>query len=187
MSTVKFRSVWVNHLSCGLSILLLGCASPTEISSANAGTGNDAAPPVRPELSQELPITAQAEMAGQVIQLEVTQTPQQQALGLMYREALPDDRGMLFSFDSPRPVQFWMKNVPVPLDMVFLLNGEVQAIAASAPPCVNEPCPTYGPGTLVDQVIELRGGRAAELGLQTGDPVRIEFLEEESAATEVGS
>jgi len=52
---------------------------------------------------------------------------------------------------------------------------EVKAIAASVPPCTTSPCPTYGPETLVNQVIELRGGRAAELGLKVGDQVKISF------------
>mgnify|MGYP001795192982 CR=1 FL=1 len=127
---------------------------------------------------QVLPITAQATIADETFDLEVAQTPRQQQLGLMYRQALPDNRGMLFPFSSPRPARFWMKNVPVGLDMVFLYQGQVQGIF-EAPPCESDPCPTYGPGNLlVDNVIELRIGRAAELGLQTGDQVEIRFLEE---------
>jgi hypothetical protein len=127
-------------------------------------------------LGQTLPISAQAIIAGRIIELEVAQTQQQQATGLMYRITLPDNRGMLFSFDSPQPIRFWMKNVRIPLDMIFLKDGEVKAIAASVPPCTAEPCPTYGPGTAVNQVIELRGGRAAELGVKVNDKVNIKFL-----------
>jgi uncharacterized membrane protein (UPF0127 family) len=105
-----------------------------------------------------LPISAQAEMAGQRISLEVARTLQEQATGLMYRTSLADDRGMLFSFDPPQPVNFWMKNVKISLDMVFLRDGEVIEIAANVPPCTTSPCPTYGPQSLIDQVIELRGG-----------------------------
>lgn len=130
--------------------------------------------------AQFLPITAEATIQGQVIQLEVAQTPQQQAMGLMHRPPLPDDRGMLFPFNPPRPVQFWMKNTPSPLDMLFLNEGEVQAIVADVPPCTADPCPTYGPTSAVaiDQVIELRNGRAAELGLEVGDRVEVRFLEQ---------
>lgn len=135
-------------------------------------------PAAESEPGQQLPISAEAEIGGQVIQLEVARTPQEQAKGLMHRPPLPDDRGMLFPFDPPRPVQFWMKNTPSPLDMVFLENGEVQGIVAAVPPCEADPCPTYGPETPVpiDQVLELRSGRAAELGLQVGDRVNIQFL-----------
>ena len=123
---------------------------------------------------QNLPISAIAEVAGQEILLEVARTPRQQALGLMFRDPLPDYRGMLFPMARPRPVSFWMKNVPGPLDMVFIYNGVIQAIEANVPPCAGDPCPTYGPGSqLIDQVIELRGGHAAELGLEVGDAVVI--------------
>jgi uncharacterized protein len=124
-----------------------------------------------------LPISAEAKIADQVVQLEVARTPEQQSRGLMYRPALPDDRGMLFPFEVARPLQFWMLNTPQPLDMVFLLDGEVKAVIADVPPCTSRPCPTYGPSVNVNQVIELRSGRAAELGLKPGYRVEIRFFE----------
>jgi len=95
---------------------------------------------------------------------------------LMYRTSLPGDRGMLFSFEPPRPVQFWMQDTLIPLDMVFMRDGEVKAIVANAQPCTSNPCPTYGPRReAVNQVIELAGGRAAALGLAVGDRITIRF------------
>lgn len=126
---------------------------------------------------QLLDISAIAQIKDQTFQLEVAQTPQQQALGLMFRSELPKNRGMLFPFPNPRRASFWMKDVPVPLDMVFLYAGEVVDII-TAPPCTAEPCDTYGPGNqIVDQVLELRGGRAAEIGLEVGDAVVIQPLD----------
>ncbi len=137
------------------------------------------------QLGQFLPISARAEIAGEEILLEVARTPRQQAPGLMYRDPLPDNHGMLFPMARPRPVSFWMKNVPGPLDMVFIYNGTVQAIEANVPPCAATPCPTYGPGRqLIDHVIELRGGHAAELGLSEGDTVVISPVAPESAGVE---
>jgi hypothetical protein len=78
---------------------------------------------------------------------------------------------MLFPFTEPRYPQFWMKNVVIPLDMIFLRSGIVQAVYFNVPPCADEPCPLYAPNKLVDQVIELRGGRAEELGVQVGDRI----------------
>ncbi|MCL2924163.1 MAG: DUF192 domain-containing protein [Trichodesmium sp. MAG_R04] len=121
--------------------------------------------------SQELPITAQAEISGQIINLEVAKTLQEQAIGLMYRTELPDDQGMLFSFDPPRKVNFWMKNCKISLDMIFIRFGVVKAITLDAPPCLADPCPVYGSGVRVDQVIELRGGRIRELDLNVGDRI----------------
>ncbi|MFG6099917.1 DUF192 domain-containing protein [Leptothoe sp. ISB3NOV94-8A] len=160
-----------------LCCLLLACSS-TEPTASSGTSVTDAASDsiVLTGPGQVLPITAQATIVGETFDLEVAATPRQQQLGLMFREALPDNRGMLFPFSRPRPARFWMKNVPVGLDMVFLYRGEVQGIF-EAPPCGADPCPTYGPGNLlVDNVIELRLGRAAELGLKEGDQVEITFL-----------
>jgi uncharacterized protein len=175
---------YLKLLGIGLSIAILGCAaSPSSSSSPNTTSAQPqveqpASPtPSSSEPGQFLPITAQADIGGQIIQLEVAQTTQQQAMGLMYRPALPDDRGMLFPFNAARSVQFWMRNVPVSLDMVFLLDGEVKAIASNVPPCTTPICPVYGPSTPVNQVIELRAGRAEELSLEVGDRVNIEVLE----------
>lgn len=178
----------LSPLSLSLGFLLLSCsvapiepaAKMTSPSSGEVSSSTAQAiptPTVQEDLAQVLPISAEADVAGQVIQLEVARTPAEQAQGLMYRPVLPDDRGMLFPFEPPRPVRFWMMNTPQPLDMVFLLNGEVKGVVASAPPCTSQPCPTYGPGTEVNQVIELRSGRAAELGLKAGDRITIRFLD----------
>ena len=148
--------------------LLLGCSSNElaeldfQVSEASEG--------------QMLPVEAIVKFENEQIELEVAQTPQQQATGLMYREVLPPDRGMLFPFEELRMARFWMKNVTIPLDMVFLRDDEIQAVIPNVPPCTTTPCPTYGPPMLVNQVIELPGGRAAELGLEAGDRITIEFL-----------
>ncbi|MBN3908453.1 MAG: DUF192 domain-containing protein [Nostoc sp. NMS1] len=165
---------WLGLFSMLLSIFLMGCSVPTTAKPPTPTSGSQT--PAPESLGQKLPISAKAIIPnGTTIQLEVAKTPQQQQMGLMYRPALPDNRGMLFGFASPQPVSFWMKNVPVALDMVFLQNGVVKYIQAAAPPCASEPCPTYGPNTPIDKVIELRSGRAAELKLKVGDIVKIEF------------
>jgi uncharacterized protein len=126
------------------------------------------------ELAQFLPVAATAQIADRKIALEVTRTPAEQAKGLMYRQALPDDLGMLFNFFPARPVAFWMKNVPVALDMVFIHNDKVVAIAESATPCAKEPCPIYPTeGIIADRVIELRAGLTKEIGLKIGDRITV--------------
>lgn len=166
---------WLNVVPMLLSILLIGCSVGNTAKSTTSISGSQTTAPT----GQILPISAQAVLSnGTIIQLEVARTPEQQAKGLMYRPPLPDNQGMLFQFSSPQPVRFWMKNVPVPLDMVFLQNGVVQYIEASAPPCPKESCPTYGPEVPIDMVIELRSGRAAELNLQDGDVIKIDFLDQ---------
>lgn len=128
--------------------------------------------------AQKLPFTAKITIGDQVIDLEVAKTPQEQEIGLMFRTDLPPNQGMLFPFQPARPVAFWMRNTLIPLDMIFLKDGVIRAIVTQVPPCTANPCPTYGPAFNVDidQVIELRNGRAGELGLQVDDRLTVEFL-----------
>jgi uncharacterized protein len=160
----------------GLSVWLMGCASSTAETSTQAQSSPDA-PIVQVAIAQDLAVTAIAEIAGKKVRLEVASTPQQQATGLMGRTRLADDRGMLFPFDPPRPVQFWMKNTLISLDMIFVRQGVVKAIAVDVPPCKSDPCPVYGSGNeVIDQVIEVRGGRSQALSLKVGDRLAIQFL-----------
>ncbi|HAZ48048.1 MAG TPA: hypothetical protein DDW76_07765 [Cyanobacteria bacterium UBA11369] len=125
---------------------------------------------------QSLSISAKALVDNQVIELEVASTPQQQAVGLMYRTDLPANRGMLFLFNPPQTVNFWMKNVQIHLDILFLKDGVVKAIAPKASPCTTTPCPTYSSGIPVNQVLELRGGQVERLGLKIGSRITIQPL-----------
>jgi uncharacterized membrane protein (UPF0127 family) len=163
-------------LTIFLGILLLSCSASPPVKSESGAVSSPGAAPSESQ-GQQLPIAAKTKIAGQAIELEVAQTPDQQMLGLMYRTSLPENRGMLFAFDPPRPARFWMKNVSLTLDMIFLRQGTVAAIFSKVPPCKSEPCPTYGPAGEIDQVIELRGGRAQELGLKVGDRLTVEFLD----------
>ena len=101
--------------------------------------------------------------------VEVARSPAEQARGLMYRQSLAPDRGMIFPFAPPRPASFWMKNTLIPLDMIFVrADGTIAEIAANTVPlsleqvAVNEP---------VAAVLELAAGRAGELGIRPGDRV----------------
>ncbi len=168
------------NLKTNLGIVLLIFLSSCTPLASNWKTIANASEEIKQ--GQMLPITATAKIAtGKTIQLEVAKTPKQQATGLMFRESLAADRGMLFPFENERIARFWMKNVPISLDMIFLNSNSIVGIAANVPPCQAAPCPVYGPEKspeqviLVDQVIELRGGRAAELGLKIGDKINIKF------------
>ncbi|MGF1495016.1 MAG: DUF192 domain-containing protein [Microcoleaceae cyanobacterium] len=176
------------YSSWGLGLLLASCVATNSISTPEISPESNSvstATPTTETLSeaprettgQMLPITAQAEIKGKTIELEVARTPEEQAMGLMFRENLPDNRGMLFTFDPPQAVGFWMKNCKISLDMIFIRIGVVQGIQVNAPPCIAEPCPTYGIETPIDQVIELRGKRSQELGLEAGDEVQVEYLQ----------
>lgn len=102
-------------------------------------------------------------------QVELALTPQQRARGLMFRTDLPESGGMLFDFETPRPVTMWMRNTYIPLDMLFIDDdGRITRIAADARPLSDRTISSGGP---VRAVLELRGGLAEELGIRPGDRV----------------
>jgi uncharacterized protein len=90
--------------------------------------------------------------------------------GLMNVEDLPDGVGMLFLFDEPRSGGFWMMNTLVPLDIAYLLDGEVVSIM-QMDPCDEDPCPTYDPGLEYDAALEVNQGALAEAGVTEGTAV----------------
>lgn len=163
---------FVSPLILALSFLVISC----NFQSASVAGKDENIVPDNTSLGQNLPLGAKFTVNEEIIELEVAQTPQQQAIGLMYRDSLPRNRGMLFIFTPPQNVSFWMKNVSISLDMVFLSNGVIQYIV-TAPPCSAEPCPLYSTNVPVDQVIELAQGRANELNLQVGDRLSIEMID----------
>ena len=99
----------------------------------------------------------------------MARSPEEQSRGLMFRKSLGDDQGMLFPYEPPQQASFWMKNTLIPLDMVFIrADGTIGRIAANTVPMSLDPVPSIDP---VSAVLEIRGGRAAELGLKEGDKV----------------
>lgn len=101
--------------------------------------------------------------------IEVADTDERRALGLMYRTSMPPDAGMLFDFKQDQPVSMWMRNTRIPLDMLFIArDGRVVNIAQRTVPFSEATIPSSGP---VRAVLELNGGTAERLGLKPGDRV----------------
>lgn len=102
--------------------------------------------------------------------VELAITPEQRSQGLMFREELPKTAGMLFIFDPPRRVGFWMRNTLIPLDMIFAdRNGVVQRVHVNAIPGDETTIPG-GPGVFA--VLEINGGQARTLGVAPGTELR---------------
>lgn len=109
---------------------------------------------------------------GRAIRADVMIRPLDMARGYMYRDAVPAGTGMLFIHQKPGLYTYYMYNVRIPLDMIFMDgNRRVVEIAASVPPCKTKAseCPTYGGRYPAQYVLELGGGEAARNGIKTGD------------------
>lgn len=101
--------------------------------------------------------------------VEIARTPEEQVRGLMNRQSLARDRGMIFPYDPPQAVGFWMRDTLIPLDMIFIApGGKILRIEENTVPLSLDPVVSGGP---VEAVLELNGGQSAELGIAAGDKV----------------
>jgi len=133
-----------------------------------AGAQQSAGEP-QPELPTEPLAVETAQGAVYRFTVEMALTRREQAMGLMFRESLAADRGMLFVFDPPRRASFWMRNTLIPLDMVFIApDGTILNIAENTQPLSEESRPSDG---IARGVLELRGGLTRMLGIRAGDRV----------------
>lgn len=115
------------------------------------------------------PLTIVTEEASHEFTVEVADDPEETGLGLMFRETLDEDKGMLFDFGAPRVPSMFMKNTLIPLDMLFVdMEGEIIMIARNTVPgslrTISPPVPVKG-------VLEINGGQAAALGISPGDRI----------------
>jgi len=114
-------------------------------------------------------VTVDTGEAKHLFKTEVAATAEEQQRGLMFRTELGPDEGMIFPTEEPRARSFWMKNTPLPLDLIFIgPDRRIANIAAMAEPYSLDPIPSEG---AVIAVFEIAGGRAAELGIEPGDAV----------------
>lgn len=98
--------------------------------------------------------------------IEIADDTAERSAGLMFREDMPDDRGMLFVFQQTRDVAFWMKNTPMPLDLLFVgEDGRIRAIMHGEP----QSEAIIDPGEPIRFVLELKAGTAAREGIAAGD------------------
>lgn len=101
--------------------------------------------------------------------VEVVDTPETRAKGLMFRQSLAKDAGMLFDFQREQQTAFWMQNTFIPLDMIFIApDGVVKTIHVNAKPHDTTSIPSQVP---VQFVLEIPGGRSVEIGLKPGDRI----------------
>jgi uncharacterized protein len=116
---------------------------------------------------EEAPLTIDAKSGQFEFQVEMAVNPEQRGRGLMFREDLAEDRGMLFDFGRMQQASMWMRNTYVPLDMLFIdADGRITQIAADVQPLSDAVIASRKP---VRAVLELRAGVTAKLGIEPGD------------------
>ena len=136
--------------------------------------GGDAAASATKQAAQTVPLTISSSNGAHAFVVEVAKTSAEQERGLMYRTNIPKDGGMIFApyppdGGGPREANFWMKNTPSSLDIIFIrADGTIARIAENTVPFSEDRVPSGEP---IAAVLELNGGRAAELGIAEGDKV----------------
>lgn len=107
---------------------------------------------------------------GTRVIVEVAANEESRAAGLMYRDRLDRDRGMLFLFPVTGHYPFWMKNTLIPLDMIWIDEGKrIVHIKNDVPPCRADPCASYAPGVPARYVLEVAAGEAVRHRLEVGN------------------
>jgi len=115
------------------------------------------------------PLVAVTKGGERSFSIEVADTDDEREAGLMFRQDMADDHGMLFVFETVRPVTFWMKNTPMPLDLIFIgQDGKIRAIKQGEP----QSEAIISSGLPVRFVLEFKAGTAAKNGIEYGDLVR---------------
>ncbi len=144
-----------------IAILLLSLLLPA---AALSCAGAEGAKYIKLFLPDGTPITA-----------ELAVTAAQRAQGLMFRDRIDADQGMLFIFDREELNSFWMLNMKFAIDILWLdRNRRVVHIEASVPPCPKEPCPSYPTPSPAMYVLELQNGAAAAHKIKLGE--RMDFI-----------
>jgi uncharacterized protein len=152
-----------------LLVALAACSSrPGESAPAAAPTAERAVHPVSG--LPVVPLTVTHGDRRHLFTVEVARTREEQGRGLMFRTEMGANEGMLFPFSPPRDgVSFFMRNTVIPLDIIFIgPDGRILNVAAMTEPYSEEHIPASG---TTAAVLELNGGRAAELGIGPGDKV----------------
>lgn len=156
---------WINAIGALAALAVLGaCAQPESV-------------PARQEagLATER-LTIDTRNGPVTFTVEIADDEAERNQGLMFRESLADDRGMLFHFQQPEHASFWMRNTIISLDIIFIApDGRILNIADHTTPYSEAPIPSAG---LTRGVLEIRAGRAEELGIRPGDHVRHRIFEE---------
>ena len=108
-----------------------------------------------------------------LVDVEIAETDEQRRRGLMNRESLPEDAGMIFVYFEPTKSGFWMKDTLISLSVAFIDEEETIVEIIDMEPCKQELCPTYEPKSAYVAALEVNQGMYEEWGVEVGDTVRL--------------
>lgn len=112
---------------------------------------------------------------GVCLNLEIADSPQERAQGLMFRDNLASDSGMLFIFETDSDYAFWMKNTKIPLDIIWLDSDyRIVGIRENVAPCVADPCTMYSVGVPARMVLETNAGIVQQNNVRSSQKVQIQ-------------
>ena len=134
------------------------------------------APPTTTEEEREGPVVLiQTERGEEVaVEVEIADTQEEREIGLMQRESLPEDAGMIFLFEEETSGGFWMKNTLIPLSIAFTAADGTILRILDMEPCEADPCEIYDPGVFYASALEVNQGAFASWGVEEGDLLSLE-------------
>ncbi|HEX7829445.1 MAG TPA: DUF192 domain-containing protein [Thermoanaerobaculia bacterium] len=156
-----------------VTLLMFACSKPAPVAESSTTVPANTATEAPVNLTSGPRITMPD---GAVYAVEVVADPEERSQGLMYRDHLRPNAGMLFAFPDDDVYAFWMKNTLIPLDMLWIdVNKNVVHVKHDVPPCKIDDCPSYSPGVSARYVLELAAGEAKKHNLKAGD--KLTFIE----------
>ncbi len=159
----------IRSIAIAASFAFLAACSPQPAAEATPAAASMEVPVHPVSGLAVVPLTVAGEKKTHTFRVEVAATPRDQAKGLMFRTEMGPDEGMIFPRDGYAQASFWMKNTPLPLDIIFIgTDGRISNIAANTVPYSLESVSSEG---IASAVLELNAGRAAELGIVAGNKV----------------
>lgn len=167
-----WRSKVRNRLTVLLAVAMLACSRTAPAPTTTTGS----AAPVTPATPAGPRVIFPD---GTVIQVEIAADDPTREQGLMFRDQLAADHGMIFIFAQNGVYPFWMKNTIIPLDMIWIDDQhKVNYVASDVPPCKADPCPNYGSTTIPSRyVLETAAGVAKRHKVAAGSVLRFEGLD----------
>lgn len=167
----------VAFAACVLA-LAAACGGDDDVSAPVTTAGE---PTTAPETMETETVTAPATAAriatdeGEVVfTVEIADDPEERQLGLMHRESLLEDAGMIFLFEENQSGGFWMKNTLIPLSIAFVdAEGTILRLL-DMQPCEADPCEIYDPGVIYRSALEVNEGAFDRLGVAEGDRLTLE-------------